>query len=210
MQIAHTHSHLHGESYLFVRRPQLYAEIKSMIASVRSSTLGCKLGRAKTTSRKSLCRLRALNTKFNRLFRARRWRARRCQCYVTDTKELPPKIINLPLERQREVLHVGGVHEPMKAHRELRFVKGRVAVEPRFSACDFEACDLLVDHQLFYSGGVIDVGIVILPTQGMLNEAWGGRAMSLKVASFEREVRNLLRHGRNDPPVPLVFLGVKH
>jgi len=33
--------------------------------------------------------------------------------------------------------------------------------------------------------------------------------MSSGVAYFESEVYNVLRHGRNNPPVPLLILGIE-
>ena len=56
---------------------------------------------------------------------------------------------------------------------------------------------------LFYSGGVINLGIEILPTKAMQIE------MSSGVAYFEGEVYNVLRHGRNNPPVPLLIIGIE-
>ena len=56
---------------------------------------------------------------------------------------------------------------------------------------------------LFYSGGVINLGIEILPTKAMQIE------MSSVVAYFECEVYNVLRHGRNNPPVPLLIIGIE-
>ena len=56
---------------------------------------------------------------------------------------------------------------------------------------------------LFYSGGVINLGIEVLPTKSMQIE------MSSGVAYFEGEVYNVMRHGRNNPPIPLLILGVE-
>ncbi len=56
---------------------------------------------------------------------------------------------------------------------------------------------------LFYSGRIIDLGIEILPTKKMQSK------MSSGVAYYEGEVYNVLRHGRNNPPVPLLILGIE-
>lgn len=64
------------------------------------------------------------------------------------------------------------------------------------------AYDLFVKHLLFYSGNIINVGIEILPMKSMQ------RQMSSGIAYYEGEVYNVLRHGRGNPPVPLVILGV--
>jgi hypothetical protein len=62
---------------------------------------------------------------------------------------------------------------------------------------------LFVKHLLFYSGGVINLGIEVLPTKKMQSR------MSSGVAYYEGEVYNVLRHGRNNPPVPLLILGIE-
>lgn len=56
---------------------------------------------------------------------------------------------------------------------------------------------------LLYSGGVIDWGIAILPVKSMLS------IMSSELAYFEGEVYNVMRQGRNNPPVPLLFQGIE-
>lgn len=56
---------------------------------------------------------------------------------------------------------------------------------------------------LFYSGGIINLGIEILPTKSMKLE------MSTGIAYYEGEVYNILRHGRNNPAIPLLILGVE-
>ena len=56
---------------------------------------------------------------------------------------------------------------------------------------------------LFYSGGVINVGIEILPTKKMQSQ------MSSGIAYFEGEVYNVMRQGRTTPQVPLLILGVE-
>ena len=72
----------------------------------------------------------------------------------------------------------------------------------------FVAFDLFVKHLLFYSGDVIDVGIEILPVMSMAKDPKGGRMLSTGIAYFEGEVYNIMRHGRNSPPVPLLIIGI--
>ena len=55
---------------------------------------------------------------------------------------------------------------------------------------------------LFYSGGVINVGIEILPTKLMQSQ------MSSGIAYFEGEVYNVMQRNIS-PPVPLLILGVE-
>lgn len=48
----------------------------------------------------------------------------------------------------------------------------------------------------------IDVEIEISPVKSMQS------AMSTGIAHYEGEVYNVLRHGRNNPPVPLIIIGI--
>jgi len=87
--------------------------------------------------------------------------------------------------------------------KQTDFVKDKIAVEVQFGKYAFVAFDLFVKHLLFYSGGIINLGIEILPTKIMQSN------MSSGVAYFEGEVYNILRHGRSNPPVPLLILGIE-
>lgn len=81
-------------------------------------------------------------------------------------------------------------------------MKQEVAVEVQFGKYAFVAYDLFVKHLLFYSGGIINVGIEILAMKSMQDQ------MSTGIAYYEGEIYNILRHGRNNPPVPLLIIGV--
>jgi len=44
--------------------------------------------------------------------------------------------------------------------------------------------------------------------KSMAKDPNGGRLLSTGIAYYEGEVYNILRHGRNSPPVPLLIIGV--
>jgi hypothetical protein len=119
-----------------------------------------------------------------------------------------PEMFNLPLQNQRAYLESKGIKDPFIPYKQTDFVKDRIAVEVQFGKYPFVAFDLFVKHLLFYSGDVIDVGIEILPMKSMAVDPEGGRKLSTGVAYFEGEVYNVLRHGRNSPPVPLLIIGI--
>lgn len=83
------------------------------------------------------------------------------------------------------------------------FVKDKVAVEVQFGKYAFVAFELFVKHMLFYSGGVINLGIEVLPMKSMQAQ------MSSGVAYYEGEVYNVMRQGRSSPPVPLLIIGIE-
>ena len=113
------------------------------------------------------------------------------------------ELVPLSYKKQKEFLIKNGTKHPIASYKQTDFVKKQVAVEVQFGKYAFVAFDLFVKHLLFYSGGVINLGVEILPTKKMQSQ------MSSGVAYYEGEVYNILRHGRNNPPVPLLILGVE-
>ena len=109
----------------------------------------------------------------------------------------------MPTSEQKKFLEDNGEESPIYSYNQTDFVKNKIAVEVQFGKYSFVAYDLFVKHMLFYSGGVINLGIEILPTKNMQSQ------MSSGIAYFEGEVYNVMRQGRNSPPVPLLILGVE-
>lgn len=203
MKITQTFSHLNGEEYLIVHHKSLYNEIKSVIDSIDGSQLMNKISAEKTMMGKSLYSPIELNEAFKRRFSEFGWKEKRYQYYLTTDRKLLPKLLALPFEEQKQFLLDSGVQEPIHSYKQTDFVKDGIAVEVQFGKYAFVAFDLFVKHLLFYSGGLIDLGIEILPTKKMQSQ------MSSGVAYYEGEVYNLLRHGRSNPPVPLLILGIE-
>lgn len=107
----------------------------------------------------------------------------------------------MSLEEQKEFLQEQNA-EVILSYNQTDHVKNRVAIEVQFGKYAFVAYDLFVKHLAFYTGRIINVGIEILPTKAMQKE------MSSGIAYYEGELHNILRHGRNNPPVPLVIIGL--
>ncbi len=109
----------------------------------------------------------------------------------------------MPTNEQKAFLQKNGEESPIYSYNQTDFVKKKIAVEVQFGKYSFVAYDLFVKHMLFYSGGIINLGIEILPTKNMQSQ------MSSGVAYYEGEVYNVMRQGRNSPPVPLLILGIE-
>jgi len=144
-----------------------------------------------------------LNKTFNEKFNRLGWHETRYRYYITTEQRLLPELINLPYTKQKEFLISNGIKEPISSYKQTDFVKEQIAVEVQFGKYAFVAFDLFVKHLLFYSGGIINLGVEVLPTKKMQSQ------MSSGVAYYEGEVYNILRHGRNNPPVPLLILGIE-
>lgn len=203
MKIAQKYSHLNGEEYLIVHHKKLYKEIVETIESIDASAFMTKKSKEKTMEGKMLFSPVDINRAFDIKFNSFGWQETRYKYYLTTDQKLLPELITLPYEKQKDYLISKGISEPISSYKQTDFVKDQIAVEVQFGKYAFVAFDLFVKHLLFYSGGVINLGVEVLPTKKMQSQ------MSSGVAYYEGEVYNVLRHGRNNPPVPLLILGIE-
>ncbi|MBI3318855.1 MAG: restriction endonuclease [Candidatus Omnitrophica bacterium] len=202
MRIVARYSHLNGEEFLLVHHKTVYREILDVIKQVEAKRFRTKVSEEKTMKGKLLYNPDELNREFRTLLRKKKWEEKRYSYYVTTDHTIMRELIDLSLEKQREFLIERGVSEPIRSYKQTDFVKDNIAIEVQFGKYAFVAYDLFVKHLLFYSGNIINVGIEVLPMKSMQSE------MSTGIAYYEGEVYNVLRHGRNNPPVPLVVMGV--
>ncbi len=203
MKIAQKYSHLNGEEYLIVHHNDLYNEIIKVIESIDAEKFRTKISKEKRKIGNSLLSPIDLNEEFNVEFNKRGWAESRYNYYITLNRELMEKSVLMSAKEQKEFLISNGEPEPIYSYNQTDFVKDKIAVEVQFGKYAFVAFDLFVKHMLFYSGGVINLGIEILPTKKMQSQ------MSSGVAYYEGEVYNVMRQGRNSPPVPLLILGIE-
>lgn len=203
MKITQKYSHLNGEEYLIVHHNKLYQEIKSVVESIDANKLKTKISEEKTMKGMKLFSPVNINKEFDKEFSKKDWKESRYSYYITLNRELMEKSILMPTSEQKKFLIKNGESKPIYSYNQTDFVKDKIAVEVQFGKYSFVAYDLFVKHMLFYSGGVINLGIEILPTKSMQSQ------MSSGVAYFEGEVYNVMRQGRNSPPVPLLILGIE-
>jgi hypothetical protein len=202
MKIAQTYSHLNGEEYLIVHHSELYQEIRDVIEGIDVHDLEKKVSKEKRMVGKDLFAPRIINAVFKEEFEKRGWGESRYNYYITLDRELMEQTVLMEASDQRKFLIENG-EDPIYSYNQTDFVKEKIAVEVQFGKYAFVAFDLFVKHMLFYSGGKINLGIEILPTKKMQSE------MSSGVAYYEGEVYNVMRQGRNNPPVPLLILGIE-
>ena len=159
MKIAQKYSHLNGEEYLIVHYNQLYKEIKAVIASINANDFKTKISKEKTKIGKKLYSPIDLNTAFDKAFQKVGWNESRYSYYITLNRELMEKSILMPTNKQKKFLEDNGEIAPIYSYNQTDFVKNKIAVEVQFGKYSFVADDLFVKHMLFYSGGVINLGI---------------------------------------------------
>ncbi|MBN2213976.1 MAG: restriction endonuclease [Bacteroidales bacterium] len=203
MKIAQKYSHLNGEEYLIVHHKNLYKEISEVIKNVNANKLKTKISKEKTKTGNSLFSPIDLNKAFDIEFSKNKWSESRYHYYITLNRELMEQSILMTPKEQKDFLISKGENNPIFSYNQTDYVKDKIAVEVQFGKYSFVAYDLFVKHMLFYSGGVINLGIEILPTKKMQSQ------MSSGVAYYEGEVYNVMRQGRNSPPVPLLVLGIE-
>lgn len=203
MRITQKYSHLNGEEYLIVHHRALYDELISVIESIDAGSLMTKESKEKGMVGKMLFSPIAINRAFIEAFRERGWNESRYKYYITTDRKLMQEIVPLSYVEQKEHLQRNGIANPISSFKQTDFVKDGIAIEVQFGKYAFVAFDLFVKHLLFYSGNIINVGVEVLPTKAMQTN------MSSGVAYYEGEVYNVLRHGRGNPPVPLLILGIE-
>ena len=201
MNIIETYSHLNGLEFLIVHKPQLWEEIKDVIALVDAETCKTKVSKEKTMKGKLLYSPIDMNKTFSRLLHTNQWKESRVSYWVTKNEKLIRKTLALPAKEQKKDIEAAG-EVPIFSYNQTDFVKDRVAVEVQFGKYSFVAYDLFVKHLAFYIGDHIDVGIEILPMKSLQTQ------MSSGVAYYEGELYNVVRQGRGVPAVPLIIIGI--
>ncbi len=202
MKIIEKYSHLNGEEYLLVHHAKEYREIIKAIEFVNAEECKSKISKESGMQGKKLFAPKILNKKFEEFFYRKNWHEERYSYYLSTDYATVQEIAPLTTQEQKRYLLEHEEKTPLISRKQTDFVKSGIAVEVQFGKYAFVAYDLFVKHLLFYSGGIINVGVEILAMKSLQAE------MSSGVAYYEGEVYNILRHGRNNPPVPLVIIGV--
>lgn len=201
MRIVETFSHLNGMESLEVHQKEILEEIKEVIKNINANDFRTKISKEKTMTGKKLFNPVELNKAFKETFYKKGWKESRYAYCVTTNRDDVENTQNMSLVEQKEYFKKKA-KKIIPSYNQTDFVKDKVAIEVQFGKYSFVAYDLFVKHMLFYTGGVINVGVEILPMKEMQKE------MSSGVAYYEGEVYNLIRQGRTSPPVPLFIIGI--
>ena len=201
MQIHKKYSHLNGEEYLLVHKKHLYDEIFSVIKQVDAEKCKTKVSKERGKVGKMLYSPTDLNKTFENEFIRLGWKSRTRRFYISDKYQVVKIIEPLKFEEQKEYLE--SINHPLlMSYNQTDFVKDGVAIEVQFGKYFAVTYDLFVKHLSFYNSGIIDVGVEILPGKILQSQ------MSSGPPFFEKEVHNVMRHGRNSPAVPILMIGI--
>jgi len=202
LKIVETYSHLNGLEFLLVHKPQLWAEIQTVVKAVNAEKCKTKISKEKRMKGKYLYSPIDMNKTFKKLLKDKKWKESRVSYWVTKKEKLIRKTLTMSPEEQKREIEAAG-ETPIYSYNQTDFVKDRVAIEVQFGKYSFVAYDLFVKHLAFYVGDHIDVGIEILPMKSLQSQ------MSSGVAYYEGEFYNVVRQGRGVPAVPLVIIGIQ-
>ena len=202
MKIAQEYSHLNGKEYLIVHHKKTLKEIYDVITSIDANKHRTKESKEKTKKGNLVYNPSTLNLEFKKLLYGKGWEERRRDFFVSTDPNTVKLLEPLEFADQKKLLQEMN-HPLYDSYNQTDFVKNKIAVEVQLGKYFAVTYDLFVKHLSFYSGQIIDVGIEIVPTKNMQ------RFMSSGPPWFEKEIHNVLRHGRTNPPVPLLILGIE-
>lgn len=202
MKIAQKYSHLNGEEYLIVHHKKEYDEIIKVIESIDASSHKTKVSKEKGRKGNILYNPSSLNVDFKEKFEKLGWKERRRDFYVSTNYEVV-KIIE-PLSYSDQKKYLESIKHPLyNSYNQTDFIKNKIGIEVQLGKYFAVTYDLFVKHLSFYNGQIINIGIEIVPTKNMQ------KYMSSGPPWFEKEIHNVMRHGRTNPPVPLLVLGIE-
>lgn len=202
MKIAQKYSHLNGEEFLLVHHKNLYKEIREVVADVDAKEHMTKESGEKDRKGELVYGPSSLNQAFRDLLYPKGWAERRRNFFVSTDPNLVKQLEPLDFKQQKELL-LSLNHPLYDSYNQTDFIKNKVALEVQLGKYFAVTYDLFVKHLSFFTGQLIDIGIEIVPTKKMQQH------MSSGPPWFEKEVHNVLRHGRTNPPVPLLILGIE-
>lgn len=201
MRIVERYSHLNGEEFLLVHKPDLLREIEDVILAVDAESCRTKVSRERNRVGEMLYSPEDMNKAFSGGFREKGWNQERRSFYVTSDRNLMRRIWHLPASDQKRLIEENGL-DAISTYNQTDFVKDRIGVEVQFGKYSFVAHDIFVKHMSFFVSDAIDVGIEILPMKELEAQ------MSSGVPYYERDLLNIIRQGRGVPAVPLVLMGI--
>jgi hypothetical protein len=202
MKIGAKYSHLNGEEYLLVHHKKEYKELLSVIKAIDASIHKTKVSKEKTMVGKMLYSPGSINKDLKTKLEALNWNESRRNFYVSDQYDVVKQIESMTFKDQKEYLNSIG-HPLLDSFNQTDFIKNQIGLEVQLGKYFSVTYDLFVKHLSFYGGGLINVGIEIVPMKSMQKE------MSSGPPWYEKEIHNVMRHGRTNPPVPLLIIGIE-
>lgn len=203
MKIKQIYSHLNGEEFLIVHKPDLWNEIQNAIKNVDADKAFDKISKEKTRVGEVLYSPSKLNKLFKDEFSKNGWKEKRIAYFVNEDLQTTREIVDIKDKNDQKKAIIEHGFTAYNTYNQVDFVKDRVAIEVQFGKYFSVQYDLHVKHTFFYGRGDIDVGVEIIPMHSLMSE------MSSGIAWYENELTNIVREGRSNPSVPIILIGVE-
>jgi len=180
MKIAGCYSHLDALNFLKNERPTQYAEIIDSIEAVNANQFLKISG-----DDQNLGKVYYSQTEINMAIKDE---------FISYSWSTPEKT-NFNIEVNNEKV--------TETSFQMDFLKDKIAVEVQLGKYSFVTYDLHVKHAYYFSQRTIEVLVEIMPMKAM------EKHMDTGVPWFEKEINNLKILVGNDPPVPVLVLGIQ-
>lgn len=201
MKITAKYSHLNGEEFLIVHKNEILDEVFEVISEVDADACRTEVHKAQRIGGRPLYSSRDLSKAFSEGFQRAGWKEQGHHHEITAVESQLGDNYSLSDLEQKETIEVVG-DEPTMPDNKTEFVKERIVAEVQFGKYAYGTHYQFAKHLGLYAFDVIDVGIEILPMKALEQEVSSG------LPYYERDLLNVVRHGRGVPPVPLVLIGV--
>ena len=203
MKLVEKYSHLNGFEWINHHKPELWNEIEEVIDSVDAINAPKKISKEGTMKGKELWSPPELNKLFKKGFYEKGWQQPEKQdfLYISDQENLR-QIANLDIKEQKRILDEKEISST-RGFAQADFYKDRVSIEVQFGKYAFVQYDLYVKFAPQYMNNIIDLGIEIVPMQDMQKN------MSSGPTHYERNLHEIFRQGRVQPPIPFILIGIE-
>lgn len=108
MNIVEIYSHLNGLEFLIVHKPELWEEIKNVIALVHAENCRTKVSKEKTMKGKLLYSPIDMNKAFAELLHTNQWKESRVSYWVTKNEKLIRKTLAMQAAEQKKEIEAVG------------------------------------------------------------------------------------------------------
>lgn len=146
MKIKQIYSHLNGEEFLIVHKPDLWNEIQTAIKNVDASKAFDKISKEKTRVGEVLYSPSKLNKLFKDELSKNGWIEKRIAYFVNEDLQTTREIVDIRDKNEQKKAIIDRGFTAYNTYNQVDFVKDRVAIEVQFGKYFSVQYDLHVKH----------------------------------------------------------------
>lgn len=202
MRVEATYSHMNGEEFLVIRKPELWEETFEVVSSIDAEACKAMSSKQEGIPERTLFSSIELGSRFRRALRGRGWNEH-STTYQEIENEFTAQCVCEAMNTEKAKPTTPAKGSPAETNRQTDLLKERTALSVQIGTYSPDPQDSFANHLGFFTADEIDVGIRILPMEKFEAQ------LTSKCAVFEYDQMNLIQRGRGVPPVPLVLIGVQ-